>query len=415
MYRLQVSILNFPSIEFNIKSTSIKRYMGNNFRKNTEAMGLKTLIISILLVCVSCGRESKTGTDIKNETAYYLEKVDSIRIDRENRVRVLDFNPVSKRFLAFDQITQEFLLLDERGLVLEAVYRVGEGPNEYNSNLLAASFNHERGGYYTLSSRDFLWFNENWEVEKRLRFAPQFFIRFYSGPRFKVPYYTLPGDLEPYLFTNFFTSTNTGVIGEEGDITSEYLIELYNPQKDSLEWVLPNDPQLLPEFELDKENRQTKPVPLFVLDNEAKLMYLTFQRSGEIGVYDLAKGFALNEKVSFGGEDLIQSHNSRNTGLFHFSDGTLGILYFQGLSDAGVQTRRNSNPEYSAYSDPSLYRLILIGDGMQRGNGIGFPASCEPHSEIVQLPGNRILLRDRYMEDNEPEYSTYSIFQLKFR
>lgn len=36
-------------------------------------------------------------------------------------------------------------------------------------------------------------------------------------------------------------------------------------------------------------------------------------------------------------------------------------------------------------------------------------------SEIVQLPGNRILLRDRYMEDNEPEYSTYSIFQLKFR
>lgn len=375
----------------------------------------KVLIVSLSFFCFSCGRDSKNGPETIKTESYYLEKVDSIHIDRENRITVLDFNPVNKRFLAYDQITQEFLLLDERGRVLEAVYRVGEGPNEYNSNLLAASFNHERGGYYTLSSRDFLWFNENWEVEKRLPFAPQFSIRFYSGPRFKVPYYTLPGELEPYLFTNFFTRTNTAVIGEEGDVTSKNLIELYNPQKDSLEWGLPNDPRLLPEFELDKENRQTMAVPLFVLDNEEKLMYLTFESSGEIGVFDLANGFELKEKIAFGQESFTQSNKSKNTALFNFGSGTFGILYFMGLSEAAIQARRNNNPDYFAFSDPSLYQLIMVRDGLQQENEIEFPAGCEPHSEIVQLPGNRILLRDQYMGDDEPEYSTYSVFKLMSR
>src|SRR5690606_34366832 len=135
---------------------------------------LNMLITSLSLVCFSCNWNSKTGSEI--ETTYYLEKVDSIQVDRENKVRVLDFHPVSKHFLAYDQIAQEFLVLDRRGQVLEAVYRVGEGPNEYHSNILAASFDRERGGYSLLSSWEFLWYNENWEVEKRLRFTPQAII-----------------------------------------------------------------------------------------------------------------------------------------------------------------------------------------------------------------------------------------------
>lgn len=386
--------------------------MNIHFRKSTTDT-LKVLLVSLLLFCFSCGGNSDSVSEIMR-TSYYLEKVDSIHIDRENTVTLLDFNPASNKFLAYDQITQEFLVLDERGRILEVVYRIGEGPNEYNSNLLAASFNHEEEGYYLLSSREFLWFNENWEVDKRFRFTPQVYIRFYTGPRFEVPYYTLPGDEDPYLFTNFFTRTNTGVIGEEDD-TSKYLIELYNPQKDSLEWMLPNDPQLLPEFELDKDNRQTRPVPLFVLDNEAKLMYLTYERSGEIGVFDLANGFELKEKIAFDQESFIRSNNSRNIALFPYAPAMFGVLYFMGLSEAATQTRINNNPDYYAFFDPSLYRLIMVRDGLQQANEIEFPAGCEPHSEIMQLPNNRILLRDKHMGDDEPEYSTYSIFELKSR
>ena len=383
-------------------------------RENTTGT-LKTLIASLLLFCFSCSRDSKTDAESVAADSFYLEKVDSIHIDRENRVTVLDFNPANNRFLAYDQITQEFLVLDERGQVLEAVYRVGEGPNEYNSNLLAASFNHERGGYYTLSSRDFLWFNENWEVETRVRFASHIQINYYTGPRHRVPYYTLPGVSDPFVYTNFFPGTYPGVGGDADEATSKYLIELYNPQNDELEWVLPNDPQLLPEFELDEENRQISPVQVYALDNEAKLMYLTFERSGEIGVYDLANGFELKEKIAFDQESFIQSNKSKNTALFKFDRETFGILYFKGLSEAATQARRSNNPDYFAFSDPSLYQLIMVRDGLQQENEIEFPPSCEPRSEIVQLPGNRILLRDKYTGDDEPEYSTYSVFELKSR
>lgn len=379
--------------------------------KNTKALGLGLLALSLLLFCFSCGR-GKTESEMKNETVYYLIKVDSVRIDRENKVKILDFEPVRQRFLAFDPITQEFLLLDQRGQVLEATHRVGEGPNEYNSSLIAASFNQGQGGYYTLSSRDFLWFNEKWEVQNRIRFGSYFQLFFYTGPRFKVPYYRLSSVSEPYFYTSFFSGVNSGARNIDG-IASNTLIEQYNPQKDSLEWVMSNDPQLLPDFELDKENEQTHPVQVYALDREAKVMYLTFERSHQIGIYDLANDFELKQKISFDQESFSQSNKSKNIALFNFSPETIGVLYFIGLSEAASQARKATDSDYFPSFDPSLHRLIMIQDDLQQKEEIEFPLDCEPGSEMIQLPGNRILLRDQYQGDDEPEYSTYSIFELK--
>ncbi len=387
--------------------------MDNNFRNKPAIFKITTLIISFLLFCLSCSKENNNGSENKVETRYHLEKIDSIYIDRENKVRLLDFNTANNQFLAFDQITQEFLVLNDSGKILESVYRKGEGPNEYNSSLLAASFNHEEDGYFMLSSNELLWYNESWEVEKRIWFASYAQIRFYSGPRLKVPYYTLPGVSDPYFYTSFFSGINSFVGGDENEITSEYLIELYNPQKDSLEWELPNDPQLIPNFELNKDYRETKPIQVFALDGEAKIMYLTFERSQEIGVYDLANDFELKGKISFDHKNFTQSNKSKNTALFNFGPETFAVLYFMGLSEAATEARKGNHSDYSPFLDPSLYRLIVVQDGLQQENEIEFPLNCEPHSEIIQLPNNRILLRDKYMGDDEPEYSTYSIFELK--
>jgi hypothetical protein len=57
--------------------------------------------------------------------------------------------------------------------------------------------------------------------------------------------------------------------------------------------------------------------------------------------------------------------------------------------------------------------LILIQDGLQQEAEIAFPPGCEPHAEILSLPGKRLLLKDKYRGEDEPDYSTYSIFELK--
>lgn len=384
--------------------------MGKNNKKTTDNIRLLTLIISISL-SISCGGKSTTDSENKNKTTYYLEKIDSIRIDRENRVRMLDFDPANSRFLAYDQITEEFLILDDRGQILESIYRVGEGPNEYNSSILAASFNDEEGGFFMLSSNEFLWYNLNWEVEIRIRFASHVQIRFYSGPRFKVPYYRLSGSSDPYFFTGFFSGINSTVGGDMKEFTSEYLIKQFNPQNEDLEWKLSNDTELIPDFELDKDNKEMKPVQIYSLDSKAKTIYLTFERSKEIGVYDLANDFELKGKISFDHESFTQTNKSKNKALIKFGDQTYGVLYFMGLSETATEARKSDNSDYFPFSDPSLYRLIVVHN--QQENEIDFPLNCEPHSEIIQLSENRILLRDKYLGSDEPEYSAYSIFELK--
>lgn len=385
--------------------------MGSYLRKN---IWINTLIITFSLFYISCSRESTTYSEFNSKTTFYLEKVDSIRIDRENRVRLLDFDLDNSRFLAYDHITQEFLILDDRGQELDSKYRVGDGPNEYNSSMVAASFNNEGEGYFMLSSNEFLWYNVTWEVEKRIRIASHVQIRFYSGPKLKVPYYRLSSSSDPYFFTSFFSGINSFVAGsDEKEITSKYLIEQFNPHNGNLEWKLSNDPELIPDFELDKDNKEMKPVQIFALDSEAKIMYLTFERSKEIGIYDLANDFELKGKISFDHESFTLTNKSKNTALFNFGDRMLGVLYFMGLSENATEARRSNNSDYFPFTDPSLYRLIVVQNGFQQKNEIKFPLNCEPHSEIIQISENRILLRDKYMGNDEPEYSTYSVFELK--
>lgn len=375
-----------------------------------KVKGIKAQYLLLPLLWFSCGRENNTGSQNQIEPTYYLEKVDSIRIDRENPIRVLDYSPANNRFLAFDQITQEFLVFNDQGQILESVYREGEGPNEYNSSLIAASFNDEDGGYFMLSSIEFLWYNDKWEVAKRIRFASHVQLRFYSGPKLAVPYYILSTTSEPYFYTSFFSGINTFVGGNAKEISPNFLIEQYNPTKRSLEWKLPFKQRLIPEFESNEENEKTKPTQVFSLDKEAKLLYLTFERSKEIGVYDIAEDFKLQKKIKFDQESFLHSNKSKNTGLFNFGDEKFVVLYFKGLTESATESRKSNNSDFP-FHDPSLYSLIVVESGFQQE--MEFPVNCEPHLEFIKLPGNRIMLRDKHKGDKEPEYSKYSIFELK--
>jgi len=317
------------------------------------AKGIKTQYILLLLLGFSCGIENNTGSQNQIAPTYYLEKVDSIQIDRENIIRVLDYSPANNHFLAFDQVTKEFLVFNDQGQILESVYREGEGPNEYNSSLIAASFNDENGGYFVLSSIEFLRYNEKWEVEERFRFNSYVQLRFYSGPKVTVPYYTLSGTSEHYFFTSFFSGINTFVGSNAKEISPNHLIEQYNPTKKGLEWKLPFETELLPEFESNEESGKIKPTQVFSLDKEANLLYLTFERSKEIGLYDIAEDFKLQKKIKFDHESFFHSNKSKNTGLFNFGDDKFVVLYYQGLSEAATEARKINNSGFPLH-DPSL-------------------------------------------------------------
>ncbi len=366
---------------------------------------------SVLCVGFACG--TRDGSEVAGQKEFVLEKVDSITVHRETELRILDYHSDKQQFLAVDIVTEEFLVIDESGEVVEEVYRRGEGPNEYNSGLLAVGFNQENDGYLAQSSIEQIRFDETWAVKERIRFASYSNIVFYSGPKMKVPYYRLSKDSELYFFTNFFSGIPNGVGGElDADIAAN-LIEQYNPDKEDLEWVMPYDLELLPELEVDEEQKERRPTPIFAMNQEEGKLHLTFDRSREVGVYDLNKDFDLIEKFSFSHSKFSSSQNAQNTALFEFDTENFGILYFSGLSESATATRRETDPEYFPFMDSSLYSLILLHKGKMQNGEIPFPEICDPRAEMLPLPGKRLLLREKYRGEVEPEHFRYFIYELK--
>jgi hypothetical protein len=230
-----------------------------------------------------------------------------------------------------------------------------------------------------------------------------------------VPYYRTPNDSAIYFFTHFLSGVNTGMGAEEVGEVAAHLIEQYNPQKQGLEWVFPFDSERLPTYDRDEKSKDKKPVQVYALDKAKGLMYLTFERSTEVGIYDLANDFELKEKMEFSHTTFSPSQNAKNIGLYPFNPSLIGILYYKGLSEAATEARKSNDPEYAPSMDPSLYHLIVLVDGKQQEQEIGFPSYCEPRREILVLPGNRLMLRDKYTGNTEPEFYTFSIFEFKER
>lgn len=362
----------------------------------------------------ACGTRGNQSEEVR-QNEYFLEKVNFLRIDRETDVRILDYHPGKRQFLAVDKVTEEFLVLDSRGQVLEEIYRRGEGPNEFNTNLLAFSFNQEEGGYFAQSSIEQIRFNDAWDVDQRIRFASYYSIFFYTGPKMSVPYYRIPGVSTPFFFTSFFSGVNTNGGGEADPEVAGHLIEQYNPQKQELEWVLPFVSQLLPEFERDDKNENKKPGQVYALDRKEGRLLLTFDRSMEIGIYNLNNHFDFVGQVGFTHRSFSLSSKAKNIALFDFGRDIFGVIYFEGLSEAATATRKENDPGYFPLMDPTLYHLIVLEDGKQQEKEIDFPPLSDPRSEIMPLPGNRLLLRDKYMGDTKPEFHLYAIFELKVR
>ncbi|WP_137402332.1 hypothetical protein [Echinicola rosea] len=364
------------------------------------------IVFLLLFLCPSCDKRSNK----EESNLVTIEKVDSIRVDWETKITILDFDQNKSRYLAVDQVTKEFLIIDNTGKVLESIQRFGDGPNEYNSSLIAASFFEEKGGYLLLSSRDLIWYSDVWEVNDRFRFVSEWYAVFYTGPRYAVPYYYQKNGSDIFVFTNFFSGFNSNAGIKDTNI--DFLVEQFNPVADRLEKVILFKSADIPRIDLPKGN-SSMPVQVYHLDKEKNLMYLTFQHSNEIGVYDLRENFELKYNVNFNHDVFNQSNNSKNVGLFRFDQGLTGILYFKGLNESSEVAKKSVDPNYVPFFDPKLYGLILIKDDKSIEVEVPFPfPDCEPNSEIVQLPGNRILMRDIYNGDVEPEFSSYSIFEV---
>jgi len=142
-------------------------------------------------------------------------------------------------------------------------------------------------------------------------------------------------------------------------------------------------------------------------------LYLGYHTGNQIGVYDLSKDFKLKEIIKFNQKEFSISRKSKNISLFELSSGHLVVPYFTGISETDELTRKDQDPYYLPFQQPELYRFIVIIDGVAQEKEIKFPTGIEPHSEMIILPNNRILLRNKDDGKTEADFSMYSIYEFK--
>ncbi|GAB2619255.1 hypothetical protein GCM10026987_16130 [Belliella aquatica] len=339
-------------------------------------------------------------------------KIDSFKVSRENKIRILDFQESRESFLGYDAIREEFLLLNKEGEVLEHVKRVGEGPNEYKTNLIAASFDRDNLGYYLLSSQEFIHYDYSWRIIDRTIFSSYYTVNLYSGPRTKVPYFTKEGDSGIRFFSSFFSNVGVHRFDLKDNLDEQKLIEYYDTNSEEIKWAMNLDLDFFSPSELDQQ--YFSPIQIYHLDQKENLLYLTFRNSNLLGIYDLNDDFKLLKKVNLEHSSFLKTNQARNVSLNKLGNGQLMLLYFSGKSEGDIQIETEKNPNYLAYQDPSCYRFMIIDSNSEEMIEIPFPKGVEPHSEILNFGKDSILLRDQESPNVEQDFSNYSIFKLNF-
>ncbi|SIS81286.1 hypothetical protein [Belliella pelovolcani] len=371
----------------------------------------RSLIFTLLLIAstvFSCSK--KVSDDSYSEKGFSLVKVDSFKVNHENRIRILDFEEDKGVFLGYDVIREEFLLLDKAGEISENIKRVGEGPDEYKSNIIAASFDRDKSGYYLLSSQEFIHYNESWSVIDRTIFSSYYTVNLYTGPRTNVPYFTKEGDSGIQFFCSFFPNIGVHRFDPKENLREKKLIEYYDTNSNEINWALNLDLDFFGQAEL--EQQYLSPIQFFHLDQNENLLYLTFRNSNLLGIYDLNDDFKLLRKIELNHASFLKTNQARNVSLSKLGNGHLLLLYYTGKSEGDIQIETEKNPSYLAYQDPSSYQLMIIDIEGEKTTEIPFPKDMEPHSEILTIGKASILFRNQESVEVEQDFSKYSVFEL---
>ncbi|PSL04466.1 hypothetical protein CLV48_105210 [Cecembia rubra] len=340
-----------------------------------------------------------------------LHKTNEMVIERDTRFIILDHHLEKNVFLAYDAITKSFICIDGKGKVIDEIERAGEGPNEYFTNILSAAFNERGDGFFLQSSNELLWYNENWEVINRWRFSSFFNIIFYGGPKIKTPYFFLNGATYPQVLPSFYSNIKIPIADVDPSISSRNLLEVFDPSDGSLTWKLPIQfGSFSPYKPADKEFDLTQ---VYFLDDNQKLLHLTFDNSLTIGIYDLTKNFELVKYVKIVEQSLEDKGKGKTVGLYPADESGYILLRYSGISEVELEKKKVNNEYYFPLTDPTLYKFYFLDKGHLVSPPISFPENFDPNAEIILLENGKILMREKDKDDEESTYSKYAVFEFR--
>lgn len=132
---------------------------------------IKTSLSSILLIvvtlcCHSCGQKESAQNNNSGESTYELVKVDSLVIDEMEALQITDYNPQTKRFLAYGTSSKDCMEIDLDGNILNRINLSGDGPSQYGYAMNGLGYFDE--GIIINGFGKYIIYDSDWTFRQRL-------------------------------------------------------------------------------------------------------------------------------------------------------------------------------------------------------------------------------------------------------
>ena len=122
---------------------------------------LSILFLSLLCSCYG-GKDDKLS---KDHASFEIEIVDTLTIDYQGILQIIDFDAENKIYLAIDKSKkgEVILTVDENGQILQKFVNADAGDHSFKGSLSGLGFD-RKGGFWLLSHHGFYRYSSDWEI-----------------------------------------------------------------------------------------------------------------------------------------------------------------------------------------------------------------------------------------------------------
>jgi len=378
---------------------------------------LTTILLSLCLV----GTAPHTHSSLE-KVSYELVKVDSVIVNKLEPLQITDYNPKTKRYLAYGTRTKLCMELDANGKIIKEIDLSGEGPGHFGQGMSALGYVGdskviEGGASYIFLDKDWGYVNK------------------YSPGSGMSPIGPLPYDILGILFNgkaSIIKSVDHTYFGSKKLDNDHFLngkmIEIFNGASSEPEQFL-----AYPENSLYRNNKTfyRSHRPRLSVNKTNQLLYLALPLEPKIYVFNPNNNFQLTKTIDlaldgFKSPDGIpfedQHKNSRqgfgpaNERLYVLSTTNSSILEINTYGETMIVVHKTGtkNSNYrdtqtanEAYKKQNKYFTSFIK------NGKTVLSLEQRFNQMVRLDEHRFITPYISGEDEELDYNKFYIYELR--
>lgn len=350
---------------------------------------------------------------------YQLKKTNEFKINSLNSVEIVDYDPVNKRYLGYENESKGFvvMVLDEKGRILQKKNLMGQGPGQFNSAMNSLGYS-DKKDIWVITPNQLLTFDKNLNFKSAVKYVN--INAFFTYRIAESPIFFYKDKFKNELVFGTYPS-NTARFTSVKDLGTQHLLELHDLSENHNYFLAPIKNRPISKDLDNSINSLYRPV--FTQDKEKNKLYITASLDNEITIIDLLTGNSIS-KININHGDFgsfkklpitdktlpsYPPHTlaSLNLKIIKLDGGLIILNYVREIPYGTFEKKITEDQFYHHFKDPDYHRIIIFDEEKQLSKDLQIP-----YGQVkIAMPNNSILIKLINPEEEE-DFVRYGIYQV---